>query len=183
MKRLTLAICAICAIGGFIPAVEAQTSVAVPTIAADPKDVGSVDAIMKAFYDVISGPAGQPRQWGRDRTLYIPEMRFVSMDVDGSGKPVASVMSHQQFVDRSDAGLVKNGFYEQEIHRVTRSFGNVTHVFSTYVMRNTPDGKIFGRGVNSVQLFFDGTRWWIASATWDDERKGNPIPAEFLPRN
>ena len=181
MKRLLRAICIICAICSFVPAIEAQKSVVVPTIAADPKDVGSIDAVMKAFYQVISGPAGQPRQWGRDRTLYIPEMRFVSMDVDSTGKPVASVMSHQQFLDRSDAGLVKSGFYEQEIHRVTRSFGNVTHVFSTYVMRHTPDGKIFGRGVNSVQLFFDGNRWWIASATWDDERKGNPIPKDLLP--
>lgn len=158
---------------------SAQVSVA--TIPADPKDVSTVDGIMKAFYDVISGPAGEPRQWSRDRTLYIPDMRFVSMDVDSSGKPVASVMSHQQFVDRSNPGLVKNGFYEQEIHRVTRKFGNITHVFSTYTMRQTPTGPIFGRGVNSVQLFWDGTRWWIANATWDDERKDNPIPKEFLP--
>jgi hypothetical protein len=159
----------------------AQNPVAVPTIAADPRDVATVDGMIKAFYDVISGPAGQPREWSRDRTLYIPEGRFVAMDVDSSGKPVASVMSHQQFVDRSDAGLVQNGFYEEEIHRVTRSFGNITHVFSTYVMRNTPTGKIFGRGVNSIQLFWDGKRWWISSVAWDDEREGNPIPKELLP--
>ncbi|HWA16083.1 MAG TPA: hypothetical protein VG817_06615 [Gemmatimonadales bacterium] len=162
------------------PILPAQT-VTVPTIPADPRDVSTIDGIMKAFYDVISGPAGEPRQWSRDRTLYIPDMRFVSMDVDSSGKPVASVMSHQQFVDRSNPGLVKNGFYEQEIHRVTRRFGNIAHVFSTYAMRQTPTGPIFGRGVNSVQLFWDGTRWWIANATWDDERKDNPIPKEFLP--
>lgn len=159
----------------------AQNHVAVPSVTANPRDVSTVDGIIKAFYDVISGPAGQPRQWSRDRSLYIADMRFVSMDVDSTGRPNASIMSHQQFVDRSDAGLVKEGFYEEEIHRVTRSFGNITHVFSTYTMRKGPGTPIFGRGVNSIQLFWDGTRWWIASATWDDERKGNPIPKEFLP--
>lgn len=159
----------------------AQQHVTVATIPADPKDVSTVDGIMKAFYDVISGPAGEPREWSRDRTLYIADMRFVAMDVDQSGKPVPSIMSHQQFVDRSDAGLVKNGFYEEEIHRVTRKFGNITHVFSTYTMRQQAGGPLIGRGVNSIQLFWDGTRWWIANATWDDERKDNPIPEEFLP--
>lgn len=170
-------------IATFSPSVailEAQ-KVNVATIPADPKDVGTVDGMIKAFYEVISGPAGKPRDWSRDRTLYIPDMRFVSMDVDSTGKPVANIMSHQQFVERSDPGLVKNGFYEEEIHRVTRSFGNITHVFSTYTMRSTPDGKVFGRGVNSIQLFWDGKRWWIANATWDDERKDNPIPKDFLP--
>jgi hypothetical protein len=177
--RLTAAL--LIAISGLsAPSLAAQT-VPVATIPADPRDVSTVDGIMQAFYDVISGPAGEPREWSRDRTLYIPDMRFVAMDVDSTGKPVASVMSHQQFVDRSDAGLVKNGFYEEEIHRVTRKFGNITHVFSTYTMRQKPGGPLIGRGVNSIQLFWDGTRWWIASATWDDERKDNPIPKELLP--
>lgn len=161
--------------------VTAQQHVEVPTQAPRPEDVGSVDGIIRAFYDVISGPAGQPRQWGRDRTLYIPEVRFVSMDVGKDGAVQARVMSHQQFVDGSDAMLVKRGFYETEIHRVTRSFGNVTHVFSTYEMREKPDGPLLGRGVNSIQLFNDGKRWWIASATWDEEREGNRIPKEMLP--
>ncbi len=181
-RRWKLAIAfGVIALGALTPPLAAQKHVTVPSIPADPKDVSSIDGMMAAFYEVISGPAGQPRQWSRDRSLYIPEMRFVSMDVDSGGKPRAQVMNHQDFVDRSDAGLVKNGFYEQEIHRVTRSFGNITHVFSTYVMRASKEGKIFGRGVNSVQLFFDGTRWWIASATWDEERPDNPIPKEMLP--
>lgn len=171
-------------VGGLVLApalVTAQQHVEVPALAPRPEDVGSLDGILKAFYDVISGPAGQPRQWGRDRTLYIPEVRFVSMDVGKDGKVQARVMSHQQFVDGSDASLVKRGFYETEIHRVTRSFGNVTHVFSTYEMREKPDGPLIGRGVNSIQLFNDGKRWWIASATWDEEREGNRIPKQMLP--
>lgn len=155
--------------------------VEVPAIAAAAEDVSTIDGVMKAFYEVISGPAGQPRQWSRDRTLYIPEIRFVSMSVSKSGEPKAAVMSHQEFVDRSNAPLVKNGFYETEIHRVTERFGNIAHVFSTYDSKDKMDGPVTARGINSIELYWDGKRWWIASAIWDEERPDNPIPAKFLP--
>jgi len=157
----------------------AQQHVEVPAQLPRPEDVASIDGIIKAFYDVISGPAGQPRQWGRDRTLYIPDVRFVSMSLGKDGRPRAQVMSHQQFVDRSDAGLVKQGFYERELGRSTRSFGNVTQVMSSYEMRQQADGPVIGRGVNLLQLYYDGSRWWIAAAQWDDEREGLKIPAEL----
>ena len=157
---------------------QERSRVEVPTIAANPADVGTIDAVIKTFYEVISGPAGQARQWARDRTLYIPGVRFVSMSVQ-NGRPQASIMTHQEFVDRTDRGLVTNGFFESEIHRVTRKFGNTTHVFSTYEMKDGA-GRSIGRGVNSIQLFWDGNRWWISGVAWDDERPDNPIPAELL---
>jgi hypothetical protein len=158
---------------------QERQSVAVATIPARAEDVATIDGMIKAFYDVISGPAGQPREWARDRTLYTPDVRFISMDVR-DGKPHATIMSHQQFVDRSDQGLVTAGFFEEEIHRVTRKFGNTTHVFSTYVMKDG-NGRKIGRGVNSIQLFWDGDRWWISGVAWDDERPDNPIPPDLLP--
>ncbi len=153
----------------------------VPTIAPRAQDVATIDGIMKAFYEVISGPAGQARQWSRDRTLYIKDIRFVMMSEDQNAQPVARIASHQQFVDAADPVLVKDGFYEIEIHRVTQKFGHIAHVFSTYESRNKVDGPVIARGINSVELFFDGTRWWIASNIWDDERPDNPLPTEYLP--
>ncbi len=159
----------------------ARAHVDVPTVPPRPEDVGTLDGILKAFYDVISGPAGQPRQWSRDRSLYIPHVQFVSLSTDSSGAIRAGVMDHQSFVDQSNEGLVRRGFFETEIHRVAHRFGNVVHVFSTYEMRERLDGPVIGRGINSVELFWDGTRWWISAAQWDDERPGNPIPPEYLP--
>jgi hypothetical protein len=153
----------------------------VATIAPRPEDVATLDGILRAFYDVISGPAGQPRQWSRDRTLYIPDVHFVSLSTDSAGHVHANVVDHQMFVDRSDASLVRRGFFETEIHRTTTRFGNVVHAFSTYEMRERSDGPVFGRGINSIELFWDGTRWWISAAQWDDERPDNPIPKEYLP--
>jgi hypothetical protein len=160
---------------------KAASRVDVQTIAPRPDDVGTLDGLIAAYYDVISGPAGQPRQWSRDRTLYIPDIRFVSMSLGKDGKPVAHTMSHQQFVDESDKGL-QGGFYEQEVHRTTQRFGNIAHIFSTYESRVKADGPIIARGINSIEAFFDGKRWWIASAIWDEERPDNPMPPEYLPK-
>ena len=154
--------------------------VAVPTIAPLPEDVSTIDGIVKAFYETISGPAGMPRQWARDRTLYIQGVRFVSTGVS-NGKIVARVVDHQTYVDWVNDGFVRQGFFEREIGRVTKTFGNITHVFSAYESRLTLNGPVTGRGVNSIELFYDGKRWWIAAATWDDERPDNPIPEELLP--
>ena len=77
--------------------------------------------------------------------------------------------------------MVRNGFFEREIQRVTKTFGNITHVFNTYESRRTINGPATERGINSVELFYDGKRWWIASAIWDEERPDNPIPKELLP--
>lgn len=162
---------------------QAPRHVEVPAIAPREQDVSTIDGVMKAFYEVISGPAGQSRQWSRDRTLYIPDIRFVMMSEDKEGQPTARIVNHQEFVDAADPVLVKEGFYESEIHRVTQKFGHIAHVFSTYESRLKADGPVIGRGINSIELFYDGKRWWVASNIWDDERPDNPLPPEYLPGN
>lgn len=157
-----------------------QPSLDIPVIDPRPDDVGALDGVIRAFYEVISGPAGAPRQWARDRTLYVPGARLVSTGVRDE-KAYAAVMGHQEYAEASDRFLTAGGFFEHESHRVTRTFGNVTHVWSTYEARRTPDGPVIARGVNSIQLVHDGTRWWIVSAAWDTDRPGNPIPGDFLP--
>lgn len=184
--RLTRFISAAALLAGALGALGAQSAaklahVAVTTAAPRPEDISSIDGMVKAYYEVITGPPGQPRQWGRDRSLYIEDLRFVAMGVDKQGKPVATISSHQQYVDASNAMMVEKGFDEREIHRVTQRFGNIAHVFSTYETRQTPGGPVIGRGINSIELFWDGKRWWIANAIWDDERPDNPLPKEYLP--
>ncbi len=144
------------------------------------RDVATLDGILHAFYDVISGPRGQPRDWARDSTLYLPGVRFIIGGRSADGTWRARIVDHHTYAVQS-AGL-ENGFFEEEIHRVTRTFGPMVHVFSTYAWRTAADGPTGGRGINSIELFNDGTRWWIASAMWVGEDADNPIPAEFLPR-
>lgn len=154
--------------------------VEIPTVAPEPQDVSTIDGIIKAFYEVVSGAPGQPRQWARDRTLYTADVRFVGMSEE-NGKVRADIMSHAKYVNGSNDFFVNSGFTEREINRVTRKFGNLAQVFSTYEF-STADKKTSGRGINSIELFWDGARWWISAVAWDEERAGNPIPKEFLPK-
>jgi hypothetical protein len=142
-------------------------------------DVESIDGMITAFYDVISGPSGQPREWDRDATLYPSNVQFTPTRVSPEGEIFGQLMTKQEFIDRANSYLVESGFTEREIHRVTRHFGNIADVASTYEW-TTEDGST-GRRVNFIHLFNDGERWWITHATWDGERADNPIPAEFLP--
>lgn len=155
-------------------------AVEVSKIEADPKDVSTIDGIVKAFYEVISGGKGVERQWSRDRTLYTNDIRFVGMS-EQNGKIRAGIMNHTNYVNGSNEFFVAEGFTEREINRVVRRFGNIAHIFSTYEF-STENGKEKGRGINSLELFWDGTRWWISAVSWDEERPNNSIPKEFLPK-
>jgi hypothetical protein len=173
--------CGVLAVGacGF-GVVRAQKKVHVnrPIIEARAEDVSTIEGIVTASYETISGGVGVARQWGRDRTLFDPNSRSVAIHVDAkTGAIKTEPMTEQDFADRSDASLVKDGFTERELKHVIKRFGNVATVLSSY--EGATSGKVIERGVNIFQLYFDGKRWWILSMVWDEERPGNPIPAEL----
>lgn len=144
--------------------------------AGDQKDVGSIDSLMKALYEVISGPAAQTRNWERAKTLFMPDVRMISVSPDKAGKPNVRMTSFPEYVERVTPIVTKQGFYESEIKRSVREFGSVAQVFSSYEIRHNPGEEPLVRGVNALQVYFDGHRWWIASIIWDTDRPGNPMP-------
>jgi len=162
-------------LAGTVRAVEAQEP------AADPKDVGSIDAIVTAVYDVISGPAGAARNWDRWRSLFTEGARLMPTGRDSSGKARIRVMTPEDFVTSSGSRMEQTGFFEREVGRVTERYGNVVHLFSAYESRRAKeDPTPYARGINSFQLFFDGSRWWVVSIFWEGETPANPIPAKYL---
>ena len=151
----------------------------VETVAPRPEDVGSVDGVLKAFYEVTNIAPGAPRQWARDRTLYVPWIHFVSIH-DGKDGPEVTSWTHPEFVAATEP-LLKAGFQERELKRRVSRYGNIAHVESSYETRSGTDNPKVSRGVNFLELFFDGTRWWVASAVWQGESPRTPIPSELLP--
>jgi hypothetical protein len=149
--------------------------------AAAPADVGSVDAIVKALYDVISGPAGQSRDWARMRSLFHPDGRMAAM-VKGQEGMQPRLLTVDDYVRRSGPMLERDGFFEREIVRTTEAFGHIAHVFSTYeCRRKADDAEPFLRGINSLQLVQQQGRWWVLQILWEQERDAGPIPAQYLP--
>ena len=145
-----------------------------------PTDVATLDGIINAYYEVVSGPAGQSADRARDASLHIPDALVAITSVDSAGNPALMTMTVGGYHDRF-GGPRQQGFYEREIHRVTQQFGNIAQVWSTYAISSTADGPDARRGINSIQLYFDGQRWWITSWIYDNERNGTPIPRRYLP--
>ena len=144
------------------------------------EDVQSIDGIIKALYESISGPKGQPRDFARMRSLFIPDARLIpSVNRQPGGRGVV-ILSPNDYVAVSGAMLVETGFREVEVARKTEEFGSIAHVFSTYESYRLDETAPFMRGINSIQLLNDGTRWWVVSIFWDAERPGLTIPEKYL---
>lgn len=160
--------------------VMAQQQSTAAVRAAKPEDVASQDAIIKALYDVISGDAGEKRDWDRFRSLFIPGARLIPTGRRPDGTVIHRVLTPDDYVNGAGQTLERDGFFEKEIHRVSETFGNVTHAFSTYEsFRKRGETTPFMRGINSIQLLNDGNRWWVVTIFWDSERPDNPIPAKY----
>jgi hypothetical protein len=147
--------------------------------AANPKDVASLDAIVAAVYDVISGPAGE-RDWNRFRSLFTPDGRLVPVVKKPDGTFTHRTLTVEDYAKNGAEYFRKEGFYEREIARRTEQFGQLAVVFTTYASRHTPDDKPFARGINSMTFYNDGKRWYCLSIIWDSERPDNPIPDKYL---
>ena len=163
-----------------IPAAPAPVAAAP---AANPADVATLDGIMKAVYDVISGDAGAPRNWDRFRQLFHKDARMIPTGKNPkSGVVAANAMTPEDYIKRVEPFFAKEGFYETEIARRVETYGHITHVFSTYASFHSKkaDEKPFARGINSFQLMHDGTRWWVVTIYWEGETADNPLPEKYL---
>jgi len=146
--------------------------------AAKPADVDSLDHLLAALYDVISGPAG-PRDWNRFRSLFLPTGRLTATGKNPDGSIRVRALSVDDYANLAGAGFSKSGFFENAIVNRINTYGQVSQVFSSYESRHNPGEAPFSRGINSIQILNDGHRFWIVSILWDSERPDNPLPKDF----
>jgi hypothetical protein len=147
---------------------------------AKPEDVQTLDGIIKALYESISGPKGQARDFARMRSLFIPEARLIPSVQRPQNARGVVILGVNDYIATSGPMLVDVGFREKEIARKVEQFGSIAHVFSTYESYRLDETAPFMRGINSIQLLNDGTRWWVISIFWDAERSGLTIPEKYL---
>ncbi|MEP6568484.1 MAG: hypothetical protein ABJC10_01820 [Acidobacteriota bacterium] len=163
------------------PVAKPLTSEAPAPPAANPADVASIDSIIAAVYNIISGPAGKKRDWDRMRSLFIPGARLVPTGPRPDGSYASRVLAVDEYIGRASGFFEVEGFFEKEAARVTEQFGQIAHLFSTYESRHAPDdAKPFQRGINSIQLMNDGKRWWIVTIFWEGEDDKTLLPDKYL---
>jgi hypothetical protein len=141
-----------------------------PGATASLKDVETPDALIAAMYDIVSGPAGTARDWQRMYSLFFPGAVLVRTAKGKSGELEATVLSPTEYVTRAGKFFEAHPFYERETSRKTRSWRNIEQVFSTYESsQDVAFAKPLARGVNSIELFYDGKRWWVMAIMWQED--------------
>ena len=162
-----------------LPAVLAAQQPTPPV--ADSQDVRSVDAILGALYQVISGDSGVARNWDRCRSLFAPGARLIPIGPRPGGAFGARVLTPEEYIERSGPFLVNNGFHEREVAHRSERYGQMVHVFSTYESRRrATDPAPFARGINSIQLYHDGRRWWVMTVMWRAESPELPLTTRHM---
>ena len=143
--------------------------------------VESLDSIIESLYSVISGDAGVKRDWDLFRYLFAEEAKLIPIQKNKKGETICRYLAPEDYIERSGPYLEEKGFIEKEIYRMTESFGGLTHVWTTYeAFQTSKDIEPFMRGINSVQLYNDGDRWWIVNLSWYAETPDNPLPPKYL---
>lgn len=132
-----------------------------------PDDVASPLSIVHTSYALLSGRAGEARDWTRFRTLYAPGARMIPIERDAAGVVHARVLSPDEWIAARAEFFAQHSFYEWETSREEHQLGRLVHVWSRYDAAESPRGAPIRRGANSIQLWNDGTRWWILSVAWD----------------
>ena len=133
-------------------------------------DVATLDAIVHALYETVSGAVGQPRDWDRFRSLILPGGRLMPIVSMGGEKASVRLLSTEDFIHRVEPIFAREDFWERETSRQTETAGHFAHVLSFYECLRSPSGPAFEQSVNSIQLLNDGTRWWIVNLMWNTSR-------------
>lgn len=148
-------------------------------VEANPADVNTIEGIVKALYEVISGPAGK-RDWNRFKSLYYKDAYMAAMAPTPTGERKLMKFSPEEYIQMNSPLFEKFAFYEKELGRQVNQFGSIAQVFTSYAFTAETPTPMKERGINSIQLVNEGGRWWIMSIIWDDETKENQIPAKYL---
>ncbi len=147
--------------------------------------LNTVDGIIHALYDAISGPVGQDRDWNTFRNLFAENARMYIAAPDKDSGTILKSITPEEYVERNQNRLSDIGFNEDELYRITNTYGAGTQIFSTYESHYTNKNgeEDLTKGINNIQLYFDGDRYYIVSIFWDANAKNIQVPDRYLPKD
>jgi hypothetical protein len=133
----------------------------------------SLDRVIADLYDSMCFEPGGSPDWERHAAIFAPAARLVRVNDDG-------VFEFTPATFRADLeAMIASGalpsFWEGEVRRETREFGELAHVLSVYETRGRRDGEPLGLAVKSMQLFRRDGRWWVSALLWRRETTALPI--------
>jgi hypothetical protein len=138
----------------------------------------TLDELTKALDDAVSGPRDKDRTCLRD--LMLPEGRMTPVRKEQDGTFAPRMLTVDDWI-KAVSGHAGAPFYEKQVKVRAESYGHFAHLWSTYEIRPTADGKAEVTGINSIQAVFDGKRWRVLSILWESDATAGPVPEKYLP--
>jgi hypothetical protein len=137
------------------------------------------EGLIRALYDMVSFDAGPEPDWEMFREVFLDDAVLV---FSPSRAQPMRVMGVDGFIQDwrdffRDAELAGKGFHETIAGLEVTEFGGLAHAFVIFEPRigtEPPPRQI--RGLDSIELCYDGERWWVAAITTEFEGPGKTIP-------
>jgi len=134
--------------------------------------------LIKAVDDAVSGPGNKDRTCMRQ--IFTPDARLIPVSKGQDGHWAPHVLTVDDWITRV-AKRSSDVFYERQVKYSVEQYGHIAHLWSTYEIRETPDGKATVHGINSMQAVFDGSQWKLVEILWQAETPEETIPPKYLP--
>ena len=178
MHRFTLSLC-LAAVFVAAPALHSQNPAPQSAAAsATCPPTTTLNELIKALDDAVSGPGDKDRSCLRQ--IMLPEARLTPIRKASDGRLEPRMLTVDDWID----AVARRGttpLYERQVKVITETYGHFAHLWSTYEIRDTPDGKATVTGINSVQAVNDGARWRVLSVLWEPDSTAGPIPEKYKP--
>jgi hypothetical protein len=147
----------------------------------DTPDTRAVRQTLDSLYAAFSFDPGKAPNWTALRALMVQGAAFVD-PVKPKASPHAIgadefLANFRKWVQETPRG--KAGFKERIVNARIDSFGHIAHAFVTFEGYTPGRTLAEERGLDSIQLVLDGTRWKVASFTTQYEEPGLAMPKRF----
>ena len=134
-------------------------------------DDPAIARLLEELYEVISFEEGDEPNWNGLQSLFSEYARITRITPEGTDH-----MDPSSFLAMTRNMLelgAYTSFYEFEVARQVRRFGDVAQVWSLYeTRRDRSAARALGRGINSIQLIREGEAWRVLGLLWDEIHAG-----------
>jgi hypothetical protein len=127
----------------------------------------SIARLLERLYAVISFEEGDEPDWGGLQEIFSTHARITRITPEGTDylDPSSFLAMTRNMLEVG----AYTSFYEVEVARRIERFGNVAQVWSAYeTKRHRRADQALDRGVNSIQLIYEGANWRVLGLLWDE---------------
>lgn len=120
-------------------------------------------SLVERLLQCVSSEPGQPKQWNSFKVLCATDARIAVLLQRPGKPPVLRSFSVEEFVQT----MSKNNapFQEKQLNVQIDAFNGMATVWQPYELIAGNERRT---GVNTYQLFSDGTRWYVHSLLWTE---------------